>query len=121
MGRSTESYEKGLRLSREAKRRRKGTCRSCGRETPYHGHGKSVSDLCSMCSRAQERERGLRRRGTTGKTAAMLKYLDRPRRRADFRDHFGMTKGYADAMIGRLLKYGLIERVSRGVYQRVEK
>jgi len=44
------AYLKELATSREAKRRARGTCRECGRETGYHGKGKRVSDLCHECS-----------------------------------------------------------------------
>lgn len=46
---SDRSYETTLRLSREAKRRRTGTCVDCGAITRYDGR-RSASERCVPCS-----------------------------------------------------------------------
>lgn len=42
--------EKGRILSREAKRRRTGTCLDCGAVTKYNGHEHGVSPRCPTCA-----------------------------------------------------------------------
>lgn len=52
-----EMAERNRVSSREAKRRRSGTCRRCGGETRYSGNaGKGVSDLCEACAHEEQRE-----------------------------------------------------------------
>lgn len=116
------ALDKQRRWSRDAKRKRTGTCRRCGGVTRYGGKtGRAVASVCATCLPDVNRERGLERRGTVGKTAAILDYLSEPRTYSDVRDEFGMADGYASSMLDRLRKYGLIRRISRGVYQRVER
>lgn len=44
-----DARERDRILSNEAKRRRTGVCQVCGGPTRYHGHGKTVGDLCHDC------------------------------------------------------------------------
>lgn len=46
--------EANLLASREAKRRRTGTCVDCGGVTRYNGHGRESSERCASCSRAKQ-------------------------------------------------------------------
>jgi len=50
-----ETAEKQRKISREAKRKRKGICSECGGQTSYNGHDKAVSDTCANCVRDQQR------------------------------------------------------------------
>ena len=110
------SYEKQLRWSREAKRKRTGTCRVCGAETRYAGRpGEPVSELCP--THAAE-ESGRRRIGKGETQVRLLAFLSEPRRYSEIRAEFGAATPMA---IHRLLGHGLIERVSRGVYVRTEQ
>jgi hypothetical protein len=93
-----------------------GTCSVCGTVTRYSGRpGKTVSEMCRPCS---NRVRGLEQRGKEGKTAEVLAYLAEPRRISDIREHFAMSHQYAHALLHRLMDYGMVERVERGVYVR---
>jgi len=47
---NSEYAEQERVRSREAKRRRTGTCALCGGVTRYAGHGKVVSDTCETCN-----------------------------------------------------------------------
>ena len=52
-----EYNERMLRQSREAKRRRKGVCKTCGGVTHYGGgKGKPVSEECNSCARNRQHE-----------------------------------------------------------------
>jgi hypothetical protein len=46
-------YAAGLVASREAKRRRTGTCVECGATTRYAGKGSAVSERCGACGSAR--------------------------------------------------------------------
>ena len=118
MVRGEASYRNTLRLSREAKRRRTGTCRVCGVTTRYSGHaGKAVSDLCPAHA---AQANGARLRGSGPLAQKILAYLDEPRRFSEIRDELGMGHNTVSPMLNKLVRYGLIERVSRGVYVRVK-
>lgn len=118
MVRGQASYENTLRLSREAKRRRTGTCKECGATTRYNGgKDKPVSDLCAKCAAEKS---GRARRGTGGNMERVMRMLAEPCSRSDLHEALGISYGVLDVTLNRLLGYGLIERVSRGVYRRVE-
>lgn len=113
MVRGEASYRNTLRLSREAKRRRTGTCRVCGAVTRYAGKpGKPVSELCPEHA---ARENGERQRGTGALQLRILDYLSEPRRYSEIRAEMGVDIGMS---LHRLLRYGKVERVKRGVYVR---
>jgi hypothetical protein len=115
----TTPYERNLRLSREAKRRRTGTCSDCGAVTRYGGRkGEPVSERCFKCAAVLA---GKTKRGKGSVNRRVLLYLRKPRRYSEIRDHFGLSDGMANLTLQRLLRYGLVERVERGVYRRVEK
>jgi hypothetical protein len=115
---SDRAYETTLRTSREAKQRRIGSCEDCGTPTRYNGRTvNGPSRYCEPCAHTRE---GLKLRGT-GLTGEVIAYLAEPRRFCEIRDHFGLYNAYLSQMLsGRLLKYGLVKRLERGVYQRTE-
>ena len=101
-------------VSREAKRRRRGVCEVCGAETRYNGHrGIGVSAQCIRC---QARERGRERRGHSPIAERAVAFLATPHHFAEIADHLGISKGYVSELLDRLRRYGLIERIARGVY-----
>jgi hypothetical protein len=111
-------YETTLRTSREAKRRRTGTCEDCGEPTRYNGH--TVNGPSRYCEPCGHQRQGLSLRGR-GFTGEVLAYLSEPRRFSEIRNHFGISSGYTGMiLVGRLMPYGLVTRLSRGVYQRTD-
>jgi hypothetical protein len=110
--------EKSRRLSREAKRRRTGTCIDCGAVTRYAGKSSAVSTRCPACG---NRALGLSKRGKGVFTEAALAAMrERPLREAEVAQAALVSRGYARNMIHRLTRYGLIERVERGLYRTVK-
>lgn len=119
--------ERQLRLSREAKQRRTGVCEICGGVTRYAGARNAdqtpVSLRCDRCGRERSRERMRAKRGSGPMQERILAFLsDGPRRFTEIR----MVLDIADRSrlaphLHRLVAYGLIERVERGLYRRVEE
>lgn len=107
------------RLSREAKRRRTGTCIECGATTRYGGHETpgGISRYCADCGPAVggqlTRERRL---GKGPMQARVLAFCMTPRRFSEIRDELGTTEGHVAQLLHRLVRYGLLTRVARGVY-----
>lgn len=101
------------RLSNEAKQRRTGRCRKCGATTRYAGHGMDVSPTCVACANA---DIGLARRGSgpIGREAVAL--LATAHRYSEICRQLDIAPGYANVLLARLRSYGLIVRLSRGVY-----
>lgn len=117
-----EFAERQRRMSHDAKRRRVGVCERCGAETRYNGKTtRGPSSLCKFCGEATNADRGVLKRGTGTVGPLVLDYLEQPRRHGEVARHAGITAGYASDILHRLRSYGLIRRVSRGVYVRVEK
>lgn len=115
------SYETALRLSREAKRRRRGVCERCGAETRYGGlmrHGRTgVSRFCVPCGRDVTRERMVLTRGTGTRGQQVLSLLaERPYRFLELAQEIGVTKNCMGQLLHRLRAYGLVERPERGLY-----
>lgn len=113
--------EMSRRLSREAQKRRRGVCKSCGGETLYNGHAASgVSSYCASCNADLARERGRGLRGTGPQAQRLFALLDRkgPLRYMQIVNALGWTEGFTGAHLARLRSYGLIVRLSRGVYGR---
>jgi hypothetical protein len=109
--------ESDLRSSREAKRRRTGTCEDCGAVTRYGGQkGRPVSLLCVSC--AQKRAQGPRR-GTGTTQARILDFIGADEHRfMEIVSGCGLGKGPTIAVLHRLMKIGLVERPRRGVYRK---
>lgn len=75
---------------------------------------------CIECSKIVQAESGITKRGTGPITAEALAYLREPRRYYEIREHLQITNNHASVMLNRLLRYGLVERISRGLYQSKE-
>lgn len=114
-------YDKGLRVARASKRKRTGVCRVCGAETRYSGKkGKPVSDLCQKCARIELAERQMAKRGLGPRQQEVLAFMDgQPRRFSEIAKALDMSAGTVAVLLNRLIRYGLVERVSRGVYRRL--
>jgi hypothetical protein len=118
---SPKSYATTLRLSREAKRRRTGTCVDCGGPTAYSGTP-TPSERCGDCATLHYAPiYAAARRGVGPKAGAALTYLSEPRRYSELRDHLAITGAHTGVLLHRLRKYGLIERLGHGLYQRVDQ
>lgn len=111
------ALENNRRASREAKRRRTGTCEDCGATTRYNGgKGKPVSSLCLSCAAKRS---GVAKRGTGPRGQQLLALLDGgPMRFTEIATALGIPNTHMGWLIGRLLEYGLIERPKRGWYWR---
>jgi hypothetical protein len=48
-----------------------------------------------------------------------LAFLEEPRRYKDIREHLGVSAVHASVLLNRLVRYGKVRRVRRGVYERV--
>lgn len=108
--------ERQRERNRQWKASQRGTCAECGAETRYSGRdGQRVSPLCQACS---ARVGGEQRRGTGPVIGVALDYLAEPRTRAELAEHLGITGGYASMMLHRLLGYGKVRRIRRGLYVR---
>lgn len=110
-----DSYaERNRKTSREAKRRRTGRCVDCGATTHYSG-GQAPSERCVRCA---NHANGLARRGK-GKHATRIKALIRENGgTATFTQILGLFpyRGFAGQELNRLVRYGVLLRVRRGVY-----
>lgn len=115
--RSERALENNRRASREAKRRRTGTCEDCGATTRYNGHkGKPVSRICNPCA---ARRSGLAQRGTGLRMQQLLDLLSHgPLRFTEIHTGLGISKQNMGWLVGRAMKYGLVERPERGVYRK---
>jgi hypothetical protein len=109
-------YQRDLDRARERKESYRGICEKCGASTSCcDGPGKAKA-LCITCS---NRKANKARRGTGPMSGAIVAYCaGQPRRYTEIRDHFGISKGHTSVAVNRLVKYGLLERVSRGVYRK---
>lgn len=108
--------------SRDRKRALRGTCHRCGQETRYGGKKLSgnlgVSIYCAACNAVISAERAKTMRGhgsTVGRIIALLE--NHPARYSEIRDTCEISNQRLGGALDRLLKYGLIERPSRGLYQ----
>lgn len=119
MTRGMASYKNSLRLSREAKRRRTGTCSECGGVTRYNGrNGRAVSDLCHTCSSRRQGDYQRQFIGTGWRQRELFSLLEGGERRfTELRDSLGVSSGYMAVMLNRQMKHGLVVRVRRGVYR----
>jgi hypothetical protein len=112
---------------RAAERARKqkciAPCEECGGRTSTSdrrvrvrgGSRKKERQLCNACS---SRLRGERQRGTGELTERLLALLDGRRRTIEVAAELGITQNHAHVRTHQLVKFGLVERVSRGVYRR---
>lgn len=114
--RSQASYENGLLRSREAKRRRTGTCEDCGTETRYNGRTAPVSTLCLPCASARSAAAKI---GTGSAQSRVLAFIGEGERRfVEIMRGCGMTHGHTSVCLHRMRRHGLLERPRRGVYRK---
>jgi transposase-like protein len=106
--------ERQRAASREAKRRRTGTCSECGALTRYNGHSAPVSTLCQRCA---NRRNGAARRGQGPRQRELLALLAAgPMRFAAIRDTLGTTHDHLSPLLHQLHRDGYIVRLERGLY-----
>jgi hypothetical protein len=113
---NSPAYQRELAASRALKERYRGQCERCGNPTSgCHGPGLAPT-LCLSCSATKVAEA---RRGQGATVSRVLELLDgRELRMIKIAAELGITTGHAGNALHRLLRYGLVERVSRGVYRR---
>lgn len=112
---SESALENSRRTSREAKRRRTGTCVDCGAVTRYHGRGRGVSERCLSCAAALNAASKI---GNGEQQAAFLGLLAEhgTLRFSEAARLMGRRPQWIGQLVHRLLRHGKIRRVSRGVY-----
>lgn len=120
-----EYAERQLRLSREAKRRRRGVCERCGGETRYSGgrnsSGTPVATLCARCGTQASVDHHQALRGSGDLQPRILAFLDEPRRLSELQRLLSAPQaGRVSTELGRMIRYGTVERVERGLYRRVQ-
>lgn len=113
--------------SSAAKRKRVGTCETCGGHTRYHGGAGAAQDgtarTCATCSRAANAERARQTSGTGRLQIAILEHLASvgEARRIELRDAAGTTSQIIAPTVLRMMRQGLIVRVRPGVYRLPEE
>jgi hypothetical protein len=111
-----ERAERDRMLSREAKRKRTGSCILCGGLTRYGGGDPPISRYCKTCA---GRIGGHANRASNGYVydALMALLAERgPLHMVEIRDGLGITTGHACSLLHRHRNYGTIVRLRRGVY-----
>lgn len=115
--RSQAAHENARRLSREAKRRRTGTCADCGTVTRYGGRaGVAVSVRCPSCSAQKNAAENKRGKGPLN-SRVLAELQHGPMTYSEIRDMLRLPNTRMGPLLVRLLRYGLIERPRRGLYQ----
>lgn len=115
------SYHRELAASRALKERYRGTCHLCGAATTGCFGPDKAPTVCGNCAPAHYGPQfAAARRGHGPQVSKALEFLAEPRRYSELRDHLGVTGGNARVILHRLRGYGLIRRVSHGVYVREE-
>lgn len=102
----------------KAKARRdtyRGVCERCGAPTDGSNGRDKAPPVCASCAPLVY-DFGASRRGKGPVTARTLAFLSEPHRFSEIRDYLGVSNGYASSHLHRLVRFGLVRRVSRGVY-----
>lgn len=114
------AYRRNQEASRRAKARRTGQCIDCGSATRYNGV--TVNGPSPRCSPCAKKHVGQQRRGSGEVMTRVLDALqDGPLGRSDLLAVTGRSHGHLSQPLARLLRYGLIVRVSQGVYALPER
>ena len=103
--------------SRDAKRRRHGTCVTCGAQTNYGG--KKHYPVGMYCQSCAGRLGGLANREKNGVYYhRLVEVLGRhgEMRYSELRDATGISSQYMGEFVKRHVRYGTIVRIRRGVY-----
>ena len=113
---SPQAYERTLRQSREAKRRRRGTCEDCGAETRYNGT--TINGPSRFCLKCSARRNGEEARGSGPMQSRLHELLEvsGELRCAAVARILGITTNYAMVLLLREIEHGRVVRVRRGVY-----
>jgi hypothetical protein len=119
--RTEAATENNRRTSREAKRRRTGTCVDCGAGTSYSGHSEwpmhpnGASLRCPACSKVST---GLKQRGSGHRQRQLVELLEVHERLTymEIVGHLGTNKNHVGQLLARMRKHGIIVRVGYGVY-----
>lgn len=110
--------------ARQWKQRQRGRCERCGGVTRYNGHDRHVSRFCAECSGEMLAAYGRSTRGSGPTIGRVLRLMSDGKERSysEIRDAVGISdERMASMLYGRLLRYGLVRRVSRGVYVLAEQ
>lgn len=91
-----------------------GDCARCGRAV--EGSSGHASLYCAPCNGTITARR---RRGTGPLGLAALAFLSEQRQCKDVARHLGCSYAHAANLLHRLVRYGLIRRVGRGLYERI--
>lgn len=106
---------------RERRKRYQGTCERCGAPTDGSNGRDKAPRFCQTCAIAHYGPIfAVARRGRGPVVEQILAFTEEPRRFVEIQNHVGISAGHAASTLNRLLRYGLIQRVSRGVYLRVK-
>lgn len=112
-------YAEHLRvLSRDAKRRRTGTCKQCGGTTHLTKTG-GLAEICGTCAPdyyAPIYRDALIGRGPITERAREL-LADGPKPRSYLRSALGLTQAHVSVLLVCLQKQGYVERAGPGLYQ----
>jgi hypothetical protein len=95
-----------------------GYCAECGcRTTGSNGYAKAP-DLCYRC---QTKRAGIAKRGRGSTVSRILAFCaEQPRRYGEIRDTLDISSDQVGYALNRLVRYGLLERVTRGVYRTIQ-
>lgn len=94
-----------------------GECEVCGARTDG-SYGRALAPkVCAKCAPVFYAPTFAAKRGTGPVMSRALALCAEPIRYADLRDALGVSNGWASVLLHRMVRYGLIERVSRGVYR----
>lgn len=116
--RSEAAKEKSREATRRAKRRRTGICLDCGGVTRYAGKPTgAISARCNKCARRRYAAT-VKGKGYGPVERKFLAILENgPLRYTEIGELLNMPYNAQSSYLDRLLRYGLIERTSRGLYQ----
>lgn len=120
---NTPAYQRELAAGRARKETYRGTCEECGAPTNGCNGPSKASRICATCAPSYYGPiQSARQRGNGPVVSEILTLLnEKPTGLPEIVATVGITPVHASVAINRLLKYGLAERVSRGVYRATER
>lgn len=101
------------RKQRERRERYRGTCGVCGAPTD----GSSGYNAPRYCVHHEPRAAVRARRGTGPMQQQALMFCMHVRSYSEIRDALGITSNHTSALLGRLVRYRLLDRLGRGLYR----
>lgn len=113
------SYQRELAASRAVKETYRGTCKLCGAATTGCDGPGLAREICAACAPGHYGPIYAAARRGHGPTVDRLFVLFNgvPVRYSEIRDALGITDGRTSGLLNRLVRYGLIVRIGRGLYQ----